>query len=48
VIATGVDGPPRSRRERQRDLFIADFGNNRVVKVPAGGSPQTLFQHRPA
>jgi sugar lactone lactonase YvrE len=43
IIASGVDTPEGLAVDANGDLFIADYGNNRVVEVPAGGSQQTLF-----
>ena len=41
VPASGLNGPFGVAVDRAGDVFIADFFNNRVVEVPAGGGAQT-------
>ncbi len=41
VPASGLQGPTGVAVDGAGDLFIADYYNNRVVEIPAGGGPQT-------
>ncbi len=40
-VGTGLNQPTRVAVDGAGDVFIADTGNNRVVKAPAGGGAQT-------
>ncbi len=45
TVSTGnypLSDPQAVAVDAAGDLFISDIGNNRVVKVPAGGSPTTV------
>jgi sugar lactone lactonase YvrE len=41
TVGSGLNQPVGVAVDRGGDVFIADYNNNRVVKVPAGGGAQT-------
>jgi sugar lactone lactonase YvrE len=40
-VGNGLNYPLGSAIDAAGNVYIADFGNNRVVKIPANGAPQT-------
>jgi sugar lactone lactonase YvrE len=43
AIGTGLSFPRFVAIDGQGDIYVADYGNNRVVEVPAGGGQQTTL-----
>ena len=41
TVGSGLSSPAGVAVDGAGDVFIADYGNNRVVEVPAGGGAQT-------
>ncbi len=41
TVGSGLRGPSGVAVDGAGDVFVADYGNNRVVEVPAGGGSQT-------